>query len=137
MILVDRQHADRSSQKVGPAPGARANLPALFELHSNLDTPMVVMQCTLRRLPIEHDMQAIRPCATGRRPPDDAASLGLVIVAHLASLASVGALVIALTLGSIAMARCFTSTDAVPGLAATAPDDEGGLRISTTAGSSR
>ncbi len=98
---------------------------------------MVIMQCTLHRLPIEHDMQAIRPCATRRSPPDDAASLGLLIIAHLASLASVGALVIGLTLGSIAMARCFTSTDAAPDLAATAPDDEGDLRTSTTAGSLR
>ncbi len=101
---------------------------------------MAAMQCT-HRLPIEHDMQAIRPRAPRGGPPgEDATDRGLVIVAHLASLLSVGALVIGLALGSIAMARCFTGTAASPGLAATAPDDGGGSRTGTTetvAGSSR
>ena len=101
---------------------------------------MAVTQCT-HRLSIEHHMQAIRPRATRRWPPrDDAAGQGLVIIAHLALLASVGALVIGLTLGSIAMSKCFTGANAVRGLAATAPDDKGGLHASTTetaAGSSR
>ena len=101
---------------------------------------MAVMQCT-HRLPIQQDTQAIRPRATRRRPPqDETAAQGLVIVAHLASLASVGAFVIGLTLGSIAMSRCFASADAVPGLAETAPDDETGLHTNATetaAGTSR
>ena len=93
---------------------------------------MAAMQRT-NRLPIEHDMRAIRPRTPRRGPPlDDMPGRGLVIVAHLALLLSVGALVIGLTLGSIALARRCIGTDAAPGLAAKARENGGGSRTGTT-----
>ena len=98
------------------------------------------MQCT-HRLSIERDMHAIRPHAWLPGPRrDDTPGRGLVIVAHLASLLSIGALVIGLTFGSIAMARRCVGTDGASSPAATAPDDVGVSRTGmteTVAGSSR
>ncbi len=101
---------------------------------------MAATQCMLR-LQIQQDTQAIRPRALHRGPPrDDTAGRRLVVVAHLAALLSVGALVIGLTFGSIAMARCCIGIAAASGAAATAPNNGGGSRTDTkeaVAGSSR
>jgi hypothetical protein len=93
---------------------------------------MPVLQCP-QRLPIEHHPQAIRP--RERRPGlprHGAPDRGLVIVAHVASLLSVGAIVTGLTFGSIAVARRSVGAIAASGLAATAPEDGGRSRAGTT-----
>jgi len=93
---------------------------------------MGATQCT-SHLPIQVDMQAIRPRA--RRPgPGRGGAQGwmLVVVAHLASLLSVGALVIGLTFGSIAAAKRCIGDGAAHGQAATAPDEDGGSRAGAT-----
>ena len=93
---------------------------------------MAAMQCMLR-LQVQPDMQAIRCRALRRRAPrNDLAGRGLVVVAHLASLLSVGALVIGLTFGSIATARRLIGTAAASGDGVTAPEDGGGSRTGTT-----
>jgi len=76
---------------------------------------MVATQCT-SRLPVKIDIPTIRPRAR-RRSPDGGGAQGwvLMVVAHLASLVSVGALVIGLTFGSIAMAKRCIGDDATPG----------------------
>ena len=93
---------------------------------------MAAMQCMLR-LQLQPDTQAIRRRARRRRAPrDDLAGRGLVVIAHLASLLSVGALVIGLTFGSIATARRLIGTAAASGDGVTAPEDGGGSRAGTT-----
>ena len=77
-------------------------------------------------------MRSIRLCARRRGPPrGDTHDRWLLIVAHLASLLSVGALVIGLTFGSIALARRCIGAGAAPGLAAAALDDGGSSRSGT------
>lgn len=101
---------------------------------------MPVLQCPQRQ-PTEHHPQAIRqrerrPGLPRHRTPDR----GLVIVAHVASLLTVGAIVTGLTFGSIAVARRSVGAIAASGLVATAPADGGRSRAGTTeaeTGSSR
>ena len=93
---------------------------------------MAAMQRMLR-LQIQQDMRAIRRRAPRQGAPrDDSTGRGMVVVAHLVSLLSVGALVIGLTFGSIAMARCCIGPAAASGAAATPTDDRGGSRADTT-----
>lgn len=92
---------------------------------------MPVLQCP-QRPPIEHHRQAIRPRARRRGSPRHGTpDRGLVIVAHVASLLSVGAVVTGLTFGSIAMARRCMVSEAVSGFAATASEDRGRSRTGT------
>jgi len=93
---------------------------------------MVATQCT-DRLPFKIDVQTVRPRAR-RRDPHRGGTQGwvLVIVAHLASLLSVGAFVIGLTFGSIATAKRCIGSDAVHGQSVPAPDDGGGSHPGAT-----
>ena len=101
---------------------------------------MAVMHCT-HRLPIELDMRTIHLRARRQGPHRGGTQgRGLVVVAHLASLLSIGALVSGLTFGLIAMAKRCIGADAALALAAPAPDDGGSSRTGATdavAGSSR
>ena len=93
---------------------------------------MAAMQRMLRPQ-VQPDMQAIRRRALRRRAPrNDSAGRGLVVVAHLVSLLSVGVLVIGLTFGSIALAKRCIGPAAASGAAATPTDDRGGPRADTT-----
>ena len=77
------------------------------------------------RVPTGHDMRVIRPHSRHRGSPSDSKpSRGLVIVAHLVALLSVGAVVTGLTLLSIVTAKRCLVSGATPGLAATGPADD-------------
>ncbi|HYP32076.1 MAG TPA: hypothetical protein VES00_09420 [Burkholderiaceae bacterium] len=79
-----------------------------------------------------HGIQAVPPHAPCQgQPRHDKLGRGPVIVAHLASLLSVGLLVVGLTTGAIALARRYIDTGPAPDLAVTARDD--GASTSTAA----
>jgi hypothetical protein len=94
--------------------------------------PMAAMQ-PLPRLQIRRDTPAIWRRAPRRGAPrDESTSRGLVVVAHIVSLLSVGALVIGLTFGSVALVRHCIGTAAASVAAAAATDDGGGSRTGPT-----
>ena len=93
---------------------------------------MAAMQ-PLLRLPIQQDTQSICRRALRRGAPrNESTSRGLVVVAHIVSLLSVGALVIGLTFGSVALARRCIGTAAASVAAAAATDDGGDSRTGPT-----
>ena len=78
---------------------------------------MAAVQRMLRRQ-VQPDTRATRRRARRRgAPPDDSTDRALVVVAHLVALLSVGALVVGLTFGSIALARYCIGTAGLQAMA--------------------